>query len=270
MPLPKKMAFSSGALRIDTKFRVAFASQSEARLERAARRMIAQLSLQTGLPFEPSIVPDVGAAALIIECRETMDRSDTLGQSEAYQLDVSPSQARLHAATVIGALRGLQTFLQLIVPGESGFVVPAVRIEDEPRFAWRGLLMDVTSHFMPVPVIERNLDAMEAVKLNVFHWHITDDQGWRVESKRYPKLHQLGSGGNYYTQDDIRHLLAYAHDRGIRIVPGFDMPGHCATWLIGIRSWPAHPALTQSFARSESTIRRSIQRRKTCTSSSTD
>jgi hexosaminidase len=233
MPLPKKMEFSSGALRIDTRFRVAFASQPEARLERAARRMIAQLSRQTGMLMEPSIVPDAGAATLVIECQETVDRPDTLGQSEIYRLEISPSQARLSAATVVGALRGLQTFLQLIVPGESGFVAPAVRIEDEPRFAWRGLLIDVTSHFMPVPVIERNLDAMEAVKLNVFHWHLTDDQGWRVESKLYPKLHQLGSGGNYYTQDEIRHLLAYAHDRGIRILPEFDMPGHCATWLIG-------------------------------------
>ena len=250
MPLPTKMVFSPGALRIDTKFRVAFASQSEARLERAARRMIAQLSLQTGLPLEPSIVPDVGTAALIIECRETVDRPDTLGQSEAYRLDISPSQARLHAATVVGALRGLQTFLQLIVPGERGFVAPAVRIEDEPRFAWRGLLMDVTSHFIPVGVIERNLDAMEAVKLNVFHWHFTDDQGWRVESKRYPKLHQLGSGGNYYTQDEIRHLLAYAHDRGIRIVPEFDMPGHCATWLIGypeLASAPGPYSIIRTF-----------------------
>jgi len=250
MPLPKKLVFSPGALRIDTKFRVAFASQHEARLERAARRMIAQLSLQTGMPLEPPIVSDGGAATLVIECQDTVDRPDTLGQSEAYRLDVSPSQARLHAATVVGALRGLQTFLQLIVPGESGFVAPAVSIEDEPRFAWRGLLMDVTSHFMPVAVIERNLDAMEAVKLNVFHWHFTDDQGWRVESKRYPKLHQLGSDGNYYTQDEIRHLLAYAHDRGIRIVPEFDMPGHSATWLIGypeLASAPGHYSIIRTF-----------------------
>ena len=110
----------------------------------------------------------------------------------------------------------------------------AVTIDDSPRFPWRGLLIDVTSHFMPVPVILRTLDTMEAVKLNVFHWHLTDDQGFRVESKVFPKLHQLGTeNGEYYTQDDIRRIVAYARDRGIRIIPEFDMPGHCATWLIG-------------------------------------
>ncbi len=233
MPLPRKMTVADGALRIDPKFRVGFATRPEARLDRAARRMIARLSAQTGVPLASVPVTDTRLATLVIECPETVDRPDTLGESEAYQLDVTSSRARLRAPTVVGALRGLQTFLQLVVPGDGSFVAPAVHIEDEPRFAWRGLLIDVTSHFMPVPVIERNLDAMEAVKMNVFHWHFTDDQGWRVESKRYPKLHQLGSNGAYYTQDDIRHLLAYAHDRGIRIIPEFDMPGHSATWLIG-------------------------------------
>jgi len=233
MPMPKRMVSAAGGLRIDTKFRVAFMSKPEARLDRAAHRMIAELSLQTGLPLQDATVSDTRSATLVIDCQETTDRPDTLGQSEAYRLDVNPSQARLHSATVVGALRGLQTFLQLIVPGESSFVAPAVQIEDEPRFAWRGLLLDVTSHFMPISVIERNLDAMEAVKLNVFHWHFTDDQGWRVESSRYAKLHQLGSGGQYYTRAQILHVLAYAHDRGIRIVPEFDMPGHSATWLIG-------------------------------------
>ena len=85
-----------------------------------------------------------------------------------------------------------------------GFQVPAVHIEDRPRFPWRGLMMDVSRHWMPVEVVKRNLDAMAAVKLNVFHWHLSDDQGFRVESKRYPKLQEAGSDGHYYTQDEIR------------------------------------------------------------------
>jgi hexosaminidase len=250
MPLPKTVVYGEGALRIDTKFRVAFASKPEARLARGVRRMISQMSLETGLPLETSFAAGAVAGTLVIDCPETADRPDTLGESEAYRLEINPSQARLHSETVVGALRGLQTFLQLVVPGERRFAAPAVRIEDEPRFRWRGLLMDVTSHFMPVPVIERNLDAMEAVKLNVFHWHLTDDQGWRVESKRYPKLHELGSGGDYYTQAEIRHLLDYAHDRGIRIVPEFDMPGHCATLLIGypeLASAPGPYSIIRTF-----------------------
>ena len=86
---------------------------------------------------------------------------------------------------------------------------------------------------MPVEVVERNLDAMAAVKLNVFHWHLSDDQGFRVESKRFPKLQQLGSDGHFYTQDEVRHVVEYARDRGIRVVPEFDMPGHTTSWFVG-------------------------------------
>ena len=94
-------------------------------------------------------------------------------------------------------------------------------------------MLDVSRHWMPVEVIERNLDAMAAVKLNVFHWHLSDDQGFRVESRRYPRLQQLGSDGHYYTQDEIRRVVAYARDRGIRVVPEFDIPGHTSSWFVG-------------------------------------
>jgi hexosaminidase len=93
--------------------------------------------------------------------------------------------------------------------------------------------MDVSRHWMPVEVVERNLDAMAAVKLNVFHWHLSDDQGFRVESKRYPRLQQFGSGGHYYTQAEIRAVVAYARERGIRVVPEFDVPGHTTSWFPG-------------------------------------
>src|ERR1039458_10277954 len=98
-------------------------------------------------------------------------------RSESYQLAVTPEGALLKAAAVDGALHGLETFAQLVQPGATGFQAPAVRIDDRPRFPWRGLLMDVSRHWMPVEVVERNLDAMAAVKLNVFHWHLSDDQG---------------------------------------------------------------------------------------------
>ena len=108
---------------------------------------------------------------------------------------------------------------------KDGFEVAAVHIEDQPRFPWRGLMLDSARHWMPVEVVKRNLDAMAAVKLNVFHWHLSDDQGFRVESKRFPKLQQEGSDGLFYTQDEIRDVVAYARDRGIRVVPEFDIPG---------------------------------------------
>jgi hexosaminidase len=101
----------------------------------------------------------------------------------------------LRAATVVGALRGLETFLQLLEGDREGFYLPAVSINDRPRFRWRGLLIDIGRHFEPMEVVKRNLDAMAAVKLNVFHWHLTEDQGFRIESKKFPRLHQMGSDG---------------------------------------------------------------------------
>ena len=130
-------------------------------------------------------------------------------------------------------MRGLQTFLQLVQTTSAGFAVPAVSIEDSPRFPWRGLMIDVGRHFIPLDVLKRNLDGMAAVKLNVFHWHLSENQGFRIESKKFPKLQGMGSDGLYYTQDEVRDLIAYARERGIRVVPEFDMPGHATAWFVG-------------------------------------
>jgi hexosaminidase len=142
-------------------------------------------------------------------------------------------------------LRGLQTFLQLVEVTPDGFAAPAVTIQDQPRFPWRGLMIDVSRHFIPLDVLRRNLDAMEAVKMNVFHWHLSENQGFRVESKKFPKLHELGSDGLYYTRRDSRPS-SYARDRGIRVVPEFDMPGHSTAWFVGYRNSPVALAHTLS------------------------
>ncbi|MFA4923744.1 MAG: family 20 glycosylhydrolase, partial [Ignavibacteriaceae bacterium] len=126
-----------------------------------------------------------------------------------------------------------ETLLQLLQNDESTYFFPVVSINDRPRFPWRGLMIDACRHFMPVEVIKRNLDAMASVKLNVFHWHLSEDQGFRVECKTFPKLHQLGSDGLYYTQAQIKDILAYAEDRGIRVIPEFDIPGHSTSWFVG-------------------------------------
>ncbi len=111
--------------------------------------------------------------------------------------------------------------------------MPAVSIDDSPRFPWRGLMIDVGRHFIPLDVLKRNLDGMAAVKLNVFHWHLSENQGFRIESKKFPKLQEMGSDGLYYTQAEVRDLIAYARERGIRVVPEFDMPGHSTAWFVG-------------------------------------
>src|SRR5262249_26760544 len=141
----------------------------------------------------------------------------------------------------VEVLRGLQSFLQLVKGGPQGFPAPEIVMEHPPRFPGRGLLIDFSRHFMPVEVIKRNLDGMEAVKLNVLHWHLSDDHGFRVESKRFPKLQRLASDGQYYTQDQIRDVIAYARDRGIRVVPEFDVPGHTTSWFVAYPDLATNP-----------------------------
>lgn len=230
MPLPVKIETSAGGLAIDGKFTVA----GDPRLDAALTRFIVRISRQTGIAIAARQPVKSPEATLHVTCSGRPGPAyPVLGEDESYALDITPDGASIKAATVDGAMRGLETFAQSIQPGPDGFRASAMRIEDQPRFAWRGLMMDVSRHFMPVETVERNLDAMAAVKLNVLHWHLSDDQGFRVESRLHPRLQQLGSDGLYYTQAQIRTIVAYARDRGIRIVPEFDIPGHSASWLPG-------------------------------------
>ncbi|HKP11177.1 MAG TPA: family 20 glycosylhydrolase, partial [Blastocatellia bacterium] len=233
MPVPAAVQFQAGRLKIDAAFAVGVVGRADARLEAGIQRAARRLEGRTGFTFSRTLATDPQAAALRVECKGPGSPVPSLNEDESYNLDVSDRQAVLKAATVVGALRGLETFLQLLEGDRAGYYVPAVSIQDHPRFPWRGLLIDVGRHFEPVEVIKRNLDGMAAVKLNVLHWHLSEDQGFRVESKRYPRLHQMGSDGLYYTQEQVRDVIAYARDRGIRVIPEFDMPGHATSWLVG-------------------------------------
>ena len=224
--MPARMDPVEGALPIGATFGVA--AQTDARLAPAVNRFLARIWRQTGIIPSPA----GSTPTLAIACAPCT-ASAVLGEDESYTLDVAPSGASLKSATLSGALHGLETFLQLIQPGPDGFRVPAVQIADQPRFPWRGLMLDCSRHFLPVEVVERNIDAMAVVKLNVFHWHLSDDQGFRAESKLYPKLQQSGSDGMFYTQEQMREVVAYAAARGIRVVPEFDIPGHTLSWLVG-------------------------------------
>lgn len=143
---------------------------------------------------------------------------------ERYRLAVRADGIVLHAATVFGALRGLQTLSQL--RSEDGKTWPCVEISDAPAYPWRGLLIDVARRWLPLAVLKRQIDGMAAAKLNVLHWHLTDDQGWRLASARYPRLQTHASGGQCYSLEEARELVAYASERGIRVVPELDVPGH--------------------------------------------
>ncbi len=241
MPLPAKMQTGSGRLLVDAAFSVAVSGHREARLDRAVELFLGRLRQQTGML--PLVMKATASppASLVVQVEAGARAVQELDEDESYQLQVTSAGARLTAATTLGAMRGLQTFLQLVQMTAEGFAAPAVTIEDRPRFPWRGLLIDPGRHFIPVEVVKRNLDGMAAVKLNVLHWHLSDYQGFRIESKRFPKLHELGSDGLYYTQAEISDVISYARERGIRVVPEFDMPGHSTSWFVGYPELASSP-----------------------------
>jgi hexosaminidase len=232
MPVPAKVQVGGGQLVFDQSFTAFSDGQRDARLDRGISRFLDQVSRQTGMQLnaQPAAASN---ATLVIRAENAGRKVQELDEDESYTLEITASRATLTAPNALGVLHGLQTFLQLIEPTPAGFAVPVITIQDQPRFAWRGLLIDVSRHFIPIEVLKRNLDGMAAVKMNVLHWHLSDDEGFRVESKRFPKLQELGSDGQYYTQAEIRDFVAYARDRGIRVVPEFDMPGHSRSWMAG-------------------------------------
>ncbi|MBV8867768.1 MAG: family 20 glycosylhydrolase, partial [Acidobacteriaceae bacterium] len=243
MPWPASVARTGGSLAIDSSFSVALSGDGakDSRITVAVNRLFSRLSRQTGIPILPHMVPAGGNATLNIVVEERDHRApQRLGDDERYSLEVTSNQIRISADRPLGALRGIDTFLQLVQQtkvaggvGMPGFSVLAVTIRDEPRFPWRGFSLDVARHFIPLDGVRRTIDGLSAVKLNVLHLHLSDDEGFRVESKRYPRLQQYGSDGLYYTQSEVRELVTYARDRGVRIVPEFDIPGHATSWLVG-------------------------------------
>ncbi|MGW7466796.1 beta-N-acetylhexosaminidase [Streptomyces xantholiticus] len=218
--------------------------------EGVARWLRREVGAATGLPFAD------GAGPHSVLLRLSADVARESGP-EGYRLStdgsVDDAAVLIEGGSAAGVFWGAQTFRQLLGPDayrkaplrERDWDVPAVTVEDEPRFAWRGLMLDVSRHFMPKEGVLRYLDLLAAHKLNVFHFHLTDDQGWRIEIKRHPKLTEVGAWrartkyghrasplwddkphGGHYTQDDIREIVAYATERHITVVPEIDVPGH--------------------------------------------
>jgi len=232
MPTPSSVQLGTGKLRINQSFSVAISGHRDDTLERGVQRFIGEISRETGMRMDPKIA-EKEDAVLLIRAEHGSESVEKVGEDESYELTVTESNAKLTAPNPLGILHGLQTFLQLIETGTDGFSVPVIAIKDSPRFAWRGLLIDPGRHFIPLDVLERNIDGMAAVKMNVLHLHLSDNEGFRVESKRFPRLHEMGSDGLYYTQAEIRELVSYARDRGIRVMPEFDIPAHSRSWFVG-------------------------------------
>jgi hexosaminidase len=232
MPMPAKVQLGNGQFTIDASFTVAISGAKDSRIEHAAQRFLDRISLQTAIPFQAKVTSG-DSGKLVIHAEKADNNLLALGSNESYVLEVSPAGMKLSAANDLGVLHGLETILQLVKASPDGFTIPALRIDDAPRFPWRGLMIDVSRHFIPMDVLKRNIDGMVAVKMNVFHLHISDNQGFRFESRKLPKLQELGSDGQYFTQDQLRDLVDYCRERGIRVVPEIDLPGHSTAMLVG-------------------------------------
>lgn len=235
MPVPQGITVNTGTYALKRDFRISLSGEPDERLLQSSTRFLRRLSNRTGLFLAEGYVTQKnfgeGGSLHIHVNRPGKVR---LHENESYELNVTKSGIKVVAETDLGAMHALETILQLIAPGKEGYQLPQVKITDSPRFPWRGLMMDVARHFQPIEVIKRNIDGMAAVKMNVLHLHLTDDQGFRVESKSYPVLHEKGSDGQYFTQIELRTIVRYAADRGIRVVPEFDVPGHASSWLAAI------------------------------------
>jgi hexosaminidase len=226
------MRLVTGVLPIDASFSVELEGYREPRIDRAAQRFLRDLSHVTGIPISNQ-VSNHAKATLLVRAQHASKPIQDVNEDEGYTLDVSASGAKLTAPNALGVIHGLQTFLQLVEVTPGGFVASAVHIEDSPRFPWRGLTIDVSRHFISVATLKRNIDGMAAVKMNVLHLHLSDDQGFRIASSQFPKLVEMGSDGQYFTKAEIRDLIDYASDRSVRVVPEFDMPGHSTAWFVG-------------------------------------
>jgi len=232
MPWPQKIELKSGNFALNSSFKVNVTGQPNSRIFVATSNFLRRLDGRTGLFFKQGFVTSTNEfpdAQLQINCIKAGKIG--LYEDESYQLTIQSNTISINASSDLGAIHGLETLLQLLQNNATSFYFPNVNITDMPRFTWRGLMIDAARHFQPVDVIKRNLDAMAAMKMNVFHWHLVDDQGWRIEMKKHKVLTDKASDGLFYTREEIKGIVKYAADRGILVVPEIDVPGHASAIL---------------------------------------
>lgn len=220
MPMPQAASFQPGALAMTGALAPDWSNCRSPALDRAVARLQGDIDHLTGVAPDPN-----QRVPLVISCSRPVA---TLGWSgdEGYRLVVSADKIRIDAEGPAGVIRAFATLRQLVTLRTGQPALSFATITDAPRFAWRGVMLDVARHFIEIGTIKRQIDAMERVKLNVLHLHLSDDQAFRVESRAFPKLTAYAADRRFYTQAEMRDLVAYAADRGILVVPEFDVPGH--------------------------------------------
>lgn len=243
IPAPAEIHLSAGGFNINASTRIAYDSAADRKIATLFQEYLKE---KFGLNI-PAQSANTGNNIIYFSSKN----AGNIENPEGYEVKVTPQRAELIGKDA-GLFYALQTLFQLL-PAEQGadLFIPAVVIKDEPRYAYRGLHLDVCRHMFPVPFLKKYIDYMAAYKLNNFHWHLTEDQGWRIEIKKHPKLTEVGGFraqtlignykvdgdydgipyGGYYTQDDVKEILAYAADRHINVIPEIELPGHALAAL---------------------------------------
>ncbi len=247
IPMPAQVSESGEGFAVDARTPIVV-DAGDAQAMQSARYLAALMARTRHLDLKVQQAPASGGAIVLHR-----DAAAPVANAEGYALEVSPKGIAITARGEAGLFYGAITAWQLMTPahGEGDVRVPALHIRDEPRFSWRGFMLDSVRHFQTPEEVRTVIDQMAQHKLNVLHWHLTDDQGWRIEIRKYPELTRIGAWrtppdagkhgeperyGGYYTQEQIRAIVAYAADRHITVVPELDMPGHAQA---AVASYPA-------------------------------
>lgn len=240
IPQPVEMKLLGEELRLSNPIRVRIQPDTE-RTREIAEYLRLELHRRYGLNLHLSSTNDMSGNSSSVVL--TLVDEKSLASDGAYRLSVRESGVSVRAGNASGLFYGVQTFLQLVPPDTAGadhVSLPGIEIEDRPRFGWRGMHLDVSRHFCPVDFIKKYIDLLALHKMNLFHWHLTDDQGWRIEIKKYPRLTDIGAWrkepdgrtyGGFYTQREIGEIVEYARRRFVTVVPEIEMPGHAVAAL---------------------------------------
>ena len=237
IPAPQSVEYKSGVLKLDKVVKVAYSA------DLSKEASFIKEALKSDFGVEAELVKEAKNADISL----VMGKQGTSEKEDGYSVNVSSKGIKVSSSSATGIFYGIQTLRQIIQKKEEMLIVQKGTVSDSPRFSWRSFMLDEGRHFKGKEVVKQLLDEMALLKMNVFHWHLTEDQGWRIEIKKYPKLTEIGSfrdsteinhfGSNvydgkphsgFYTQEDIKEIVAYAADRHILVVPEIEMPGHAS------------------------------------------
>ncbi len=232
LPKPQELKLTGDKFIINTNLSALIQNKKSDKLINYANEVIRRISTRTGIFLGKEVIffnsKDYNDKVIIDYKNVVMPQLDN---DESYKININKNNIHIQAQSDIGAMRALETLYQLVQNDSINYFFPTLEIIDNPRFAWRGLMIDVSRHFMPVDVIKRNINVMALVKMNVLHLHLSDNQSVRVESKIYPQIQEKCSNGEYFTQEQLKEIINYANSKGIRVIPEFDIPWHTTAWF---------------------------------------